>query len=57
MSSGPMMRQSALALVMATVARAYASQVAPSVLFFVWLLHGSTKVVVRAVALLSAKTK
>ena len=26
-------------------------------LFFVWMLHGSTKVVVRAVALLSAKTK
>ena len=25
--------------------------------FFVWMLHGSTKVVVRAVALLSAKTK
>ena len=28
-----------------------------AVLFFVWMLHGSTKVVVRAVALLSAKTK
>ena len=27
------------------------------VVFFVWMLHGSTKVVVRAVALLSAKTK
>ena len=26
-------------------------------LFFVWMLHGSTKVVVRAVALLSAKTE
>ena len=25
--------------------------------FFIWMLHGSTKVVVRAVALLSAKTK
>ena len=30
---------------------------AENVFFFVWLLHGSTKVVVRAVALLSAKTK
>ena len=28
-----------------------------SSLFFSWMLHGSTKVVVRAVALLSAKTK
>ena len=26
-------------------------------IFFIWMLHGSTKVVVRAVALLSAKTK
>ena len=25
--------------------------------FFIWMLHGSTKVVVRVVALLSAKTK
>ena len=29
----------------------------PRNVFFVWMLHGSTKVVVRAVALLSAKTK
>ena len=29
----------------------------PHPLFFFWMLHGSTKVVVRAVALLSAKTK
>ena len=40
-----------------TLRKAVANKRGHLPVFFVWMLHGSTKVVVRAVALLSAKTK